>query len=55
MQVDAGDHPSRKVHQRVREVAVVQVEVGSAKPGRGSQTETPVGPSVGHWGGELHT
>ena len=43
VQVHGGDHPSREVHQGIREVAVVQVEIGSSKPGREKSDHTPHG------------
>jgi hypothetical protein len=33
VQADAGDHSSREVHQGIREVAIVQVRIGSTQPG----------------------
>lgn len=42
VQVDAGDHASCEVHQGIRKEAVVQVEIGPMKPGRGKVTTAPV-------------
>ena len=46
MQADVGDHPSREVHQGIREVAIVQVDTGRMKPGREKGRSTPVVPLV---------
>lgn len=41
VQVDSGDHPSCEVHHGIREVAIVQVEIGPSKPGRETVSSMP--------------
>lgn len=48
VQVNAGDHPSREVHQGVREIAVVQVEIGPVEPGWGGVRPTAGRPLRSH-------
>lgn len=45
-QADAGDYPSCEVHQGIREVAIVQVDIGPMKPGRDKGRSTPAVPLV---------